>query len=114
MIVTRSGVQDPTSTTALVDEFVDFEAQDLTLVASTDTTVTFASPVRMVRILNWDTANRVLVKNSAISSNTDAAATRVGIAPTASVAGSRTLPYRTTTIHLRSAGTSNVTVEGYR
>jgi hypothetical protein len=94
--------------------FDTFEAQHITLVASTDTTITFASSVSLVRVLNWDTANRLLVKDGAITSDADAAATRVGFAPTASVPGSRTLPFQTTTLHLRSAGAGEVTVEGYR
>lgn len=97
----------------VADDFTSFEAQHVTLVASTDTTITFAQEVRMVRIVNWDTSNRVLVKDGAISSDADATATRVGKAPAADVPGTRTLPFKTTTIHLRSAAGSEVSVEGF-
>jgi hypothetical protein len=90
-----------------------FEAQHLTLVASTDTTITFDPPVVAIRIRNWDTANRVLVKQDPITSDTDPLATRVGKAPAADIPNNSTFPVRTSTIHLRSAGASEVSVEGY-
>lgn len=105
---------DSSGKAGVFDDFDDFEAQHVTLSASTDTTITASGAARMVRVLNWDTANRVLVKNGAISSDTDAAASRVGKAPAADVPGSRTIPFTTSTIHLRSASTSEVTVEFYR
>lgn len=94
-------------------DYDSFEASHVTLVASTDTTITFAQEVNFVRVINWDTANRVLVKDGAIPTNTDAAATRVGKAPVADVPLLRSLPFKTNSIHLRSAGSSEVTVEGY-
>lgn len=97
----------------VADDFTDFQAQHLTLVASTDTTVTFAQPVRFVQVHNWDTANRVLVKNGAIATNTAADAARVGRAPAVEVPSKLTLPYLATSVHLRSAGASEVTVIGY-
>jgi hypothetical protein len=84
-----------------------------TLTASTDTTVTFSQPVYMVRVLNWSTTARVLVKKGAISADAATDATRVGIAPTANVPGCRTLPLFTKTLNLRSTGAAEVTVEGY-
>lgn len=95
------------------DDCTSFEAQHVTLTSSTDTAITFAQPVRIVRVLNWDIGNRILAKDGAIANNTDATATRVGVAPTASVPGSRTFPFKTTSIHLRSAGASEVSIEGY-
>lgn len=101
--------------TAAADEFVDFEAQEVTLTASTDTTITFAGgQVRLVRVLNYDTVNPVRVKNGAISSNTDASSDKVGVAPAANVPFGEYFPYKTTTIHLRSAGASDVVVKGFR
>lgn len=94
-------------------EFFDtFEADHRTLVASTDTTLTFTG-FRMIRVLNWDTANRVLVKDGAITSDSDSSATRVGKAPTDDVPSSRSIPINGTTIHVRSAATSEITVEAY-
>jgi hypothetical protein len=90
-----------------------FEAQHLTLVASTDTTVTFDPPVTAIRIRNWDTANRVLVKLGVITSDSDALATRIGRAPSTEIPNNTSFPVRTSTIHLRSAGASEVSIEGY-
>lgn len=95
------------------DDCVDMLCQHITLTGGIDTTITFAQEVRIVRVVNWSTTQRVLVKNSAITSDTDAAATRVGKAPAADVPGTRTFPFRTSTIHLRSAGDAEVSVEGY-
>lgn len=93
--------------------YKDFQAQHVTLVASTDTTITFAHAVEAIRIRNWDTTNRVLVKNDAIANDTDATASRVGKAGATDIPTVTTFPVRTDTIHLRSAGASEVTVEGY-
>lgn len=101
--------------TKAADEFVDFEAQDITLVANTDTTVTFAGgQVRLIRVLNYDTVNTIRVKNGAITSNTDTTSDKVGVAPAANVPFGEYFPYTTTTIHLRSAGASEVAVKGFR
>jgi hypothetical protein len=97
----------------VADDFTSFEANHQTLTGSTDTTVTFAQTVRLVVVQNWDTANRVLVRDAAITSNTDSAAARVGFAPAASVPGKLTLPFKTASVHLRSAGSSEVTVIGF-
>lgn len=94
--------------------FTTFEAQHLSLVASTDTIITFSAPVSVIRIINWDITRRILVKDGAITSDSDPSATRVGFAPTTSVPGTRTLPFQTSTINLRSTGASEVTVEGFR
>lgn len=89
------------------------EAAHVTLVSSTSTPFSFSAEVEVVRVKNWDTSNRVLVKSSAISSDVDAAASRVGKAPTADVPNSEFYPV-SGTIFLRSASASEVTVEGFR
>lgn len=93
--------------------FKDFDATHLTLAPSTDTTVTFTRLTEAFRIRNWDTTNRVLVKTAVISSDVDATASRVGKAGTADIPTVSVFPVRTFSIHLRSAGASEVTVEGY-
>ncbi|MGH8897505.1 MAG: hypothetical protein ACRDZ4_10875 [Egibacteraceae bacterium] len=90
-----------------------FETQHLTLVASTDTTVSFDPPATAIRVRNWDSANRVLVSLSPIASDSDATASRVGKAPAADIPNISTFPVRTAALHLRSAGASEVTVEAY-
>ena len=90
-----------------------FESQHVTLVASTDTTLSFDPPVVAVRVRNWDTTNRLLVSLTSIASDVDATASRVGKAPAADIANNSTFPVRTSSLHLRSAGASEVTVEGY-
>lgn len=90
-----------------------FESQHVTLVASTDTTLTFDPPVIAIRVRNWDTSNRVLVSQEAIASDVDATASRVGKAGATDIPTVTTYPVRTASIHLRSAGASEVTVEGY-
>lgn len=89
------------------------EAFHTTLVASTSTPFAFSAAVEVVRVKNWDTVNRVLVKSSAISSDTDTGASRIGKAPTADLPNSEFYPV-SGTIHLRSTGTNEVTVEGFR
>lgn len=89
------------------------EASHATLIASTSTPFTFSAAVEVVRVKNWDTANRVLVKSSAISSDVEATASRVGFAPTTSVPNSEFYPV-SGTIYLRSAAASEVTVEGFK
>lgn len=97
-----------------LQDWTTFEAQHVTLSASTDTTITFASAVRAVQVKNWDVANVVLVKNGAIATDVDASASRVGFAPAANIPNSDWFPIATTTIHIRSAGASICTIEGYR
>jgi hypothetical protein len=94
--------------------FSTFEADHRTLTASTDTTITFSATVSAIRIVNWDTANAVLVKDGAISSDTDAAAARVGRASGTGIPSSRVFPIESGSIHVRSAGASEITIEGYR
>lgn len=89
------------------------EAAHATLGASTSTPFTFTAAVEVVRIKNWDTTNRVLVKSSAVSSDADASASRIGKAPAADLPNSEFYPV-SGTIHLRSAGAAEVTVEGFR
>ena len=90
-----------------------FETQHITLVASTDTTVTFDPPVVAIRVRNWDTTARVLVSLTAIASDVDATASRVGKAPAADIPNNSTFPVRTSVLHLRSAAAAEVSVEGY-
>jgi hypothetical protein len=94
-------------------EFTSFQSFEQSLVASTDTTITFSQPVRLIRVKNFDVSNVVLVKNGAIASNTDANSDWVGVAPVANLPTSDFFPYTTTTIHLRSAGTSQICVTGW-
>jgi hypothetical protein len=89
------------------------EASQATLVAGTSTPFTFTAAVEVVRVKNWSTTDRVLVKSSAISSDVDAAASRVGKAPTADVPNSEFYPV-SGTIFLRCAAAAEVTVEGFR
>lgn len=97
----------------VVDDCVDFEAVHLTLTGGTDTTVNFAQPVRIVRLVNWSTTQRILAKNGTITSDVDSTATRVGKAPATDVPGTRTLPFTTSSIHLRAAADAEVSVEGF-
>jgi len=89
------------------------EATQATLVAGTSTAFTFSAAVEVVRIKNWSTTDRVLVKSSAISSDTDASASRVGKAPTTDVPNSEFYPV-SGTIYLRCAAAAEVTVEGFK
>jgi hypothetical protein len=94
--------------------FETFEADHRTLTAATDTTITFSADVSAVRVVNWDTANVILVKDGAIATDTDAASARVGAASGTNIPSSRVFPINTANIHIRSAGASTVTIEGYR
>lgn len=95
-------------------DYSNFESNHQTISASTDTTITFSQAVRMVRVTNWDIVNIVLVKNGSISTNSDSTASRVGIAPALNIPNSEIFPITTSSIHIRSAGSSEVTVEGFR
>lgn len=94
------------------DDCDDMQCKRLTLVADTNTAVDFAQTVRIIRVVNWDIVNEVLVKTSPTSSLTDVDSTSVGAAPAAGVPNSRTFVLRRAQIHLRSAGASRVNVEG--
>lgn len=94
-------------------DYANFESSHQTLSANTDTTITFSASVRLVRVTNWDILNVILVKNGAISSNTDATASRVGIAALLNIPNSEVFPITTSSIHVRSAAASVVTVEGF-
>lgn len=96
-----------------IDDYDSFQAIHQILVASTDTTFVFAQAVRAVRVSNWDTTARVLVKDGPIISDSDAASARIGSAATTNVPGQMWFPFATSTIHLRSAVAAEVTVEGY-
>lgn len=93
--------------------YKNFESNHLTLSASTDTTITFTQAVKFVRVTNWDVLNTILVKNGALTSNTDSTASRVGVAPAVNLSNNECFPITTTSIHIRSAAASVVTVEGF-
>lgn len=97
----------------VADDCTSMQCFHQTLVASTDTTITLAQPARIIRVVNWDITNPVLIKDSAISTDVDATATRVGVAPATNVPNTRTFPFLTSTIHLRSAGASVVSIEAF-
>jgi hypothetical protein len=90
-----------------------FEAQHLTLTPGADTVVTFDPDILAIRIRNWSTTDRVLVKQDVISGAADPLASRVGIAGATDIPTVSTFPVRTSTIHILSAGAAEVTVEGY-
>ena len=93
--------------------FKRFEAQHLTLVASTNTVLAFDLPALAFRVRNWSTADRVLVKMTTITSDTDVDAARVGKAPSADIPNNSVFPVRSASINLRSPGAAEVTVEAY-
>jgi hypothetical protein len=97
----------------LLDDCESFEAFRQEIDGGIDTTFTFTQVVRLVRISNWNVATRILVKDGPISSNTDLAAARIGRAYKSNVPRQLWFPFVTSTIHLRAAVTSEVTVEGY-
>ncbi|HWY34530.1 MAG TPA: LamG-like jellyroll fold domain-containing protein, partial [Nitrosopumilaceae archaeon] len=101
------------SATNVIDEFTSFQSFEQNLVASTDTTITFSQPVRLIRVKNFDTGNVVLVKNGTIASNTDTASDWVGLSPLTNLPTADYFPYKTSTIHLRSAGNSQICVTGW-
>lgn len=93
--------------------YLNFQSTHVTLVASTDTIITFSTAVKFVRVTNWDILNLILVKNGAIATDTDSTCSRVGIAPILNLSNSESFPITTGSIHIRSAGASTVTVEGF-
>lgn len=95
------------------DDYIGFECQRVTLVSNTDTTITFAEGVRAVKVINFDAGNVILVKNGSISGSSDTTAARVGFAPATNVPNGSWFPFRTTSIHILSAGASSVDVLGY-
>lgn len=95
------------------DDMTSFEAQETTLTASTDTTITFAQTVRLVKVKNFSTSATVFVRDGAISSDTPTNSEKIGIAPATNVPAVEWFPFNTTTIHLRSAGTPDVVVTGF-
>lgn len=96
----------------VADDMTSAETQRVTLVASTDTTITFAQPVRLVRVKNESLLASVFVRDGAITSDTPANAEMVGLAPVANLPTTEYYPFKTTTIHLRSSGTPTVSVTG--
>jgi hypothetical protein len=96
-----------------VDDYDSLLAIHQTLTASTDTIFNFAQSVRTVRVSNWDSEQRVLVKDGVISNNSDITAARVGVAISNEVPSVMWFPFATDSIHLRSSVNAIVTVEGY-
>lgn len=94
------------------DDMTSGETFRQALVASTDTTITFSQPVRLVRIKNESLLYSVFVRDGAISSDNPNNAEMVGLAPVASLPTTEYYPFKTTTIHLRSSGTPTVSVTG--
>ncbi len=97
----------------VIDDNETFETLRGTLTTSTDTTITFSQEVRLVHVHNWSTSKRLLVKDGAISSDTDTTASMIGVAPTLDIDNDGWYPFKTTTIHLRAGGASEYSVEGY-
>jgi hypothetical protein len=97
----------------VADDMTSFEAFTQTLSASTDTTITFTQPVRLVKVKNFDTTNVIFVRDAAIASDTPSNAEKVGVAPATNVPAVEYFPFKTTTVHLRGAGASAVSVTGY-
>lgn len=98
----------------VADDCTSFQAVHIpALTPEDDMTVTFDQRVRLVRVVNWTTNQRLLVKDGPIADSADDTATRVGYAPTTSVPATRVFPFVTDTIHVLSAGANEVTVEGF-
>lgn len=97
----------------VVDDYEVLQTIHQNIVASVDTIFTFAQSVRLVRVTNWNTNTRVLVKDGIISSNSDPTAARVGKAGRIDNPSQAWFPFVTDTIHLRASLESEVTVEGY-
>lgn len=107
-------VNQGTSPWTVNDDMGNFEAKGRnTLTASTDTTISFSETVRLVRVKNFDTSNVVMVANATIASDTATNAERVGVAPVTNVPSVEYYPYKTSSIHVRSAGASSIDVTGF-
>lgn len=97
----------------VVDDYDLFEAFHETLVADTPKKFIFTNPSRLIRITNWSTTNRVLVKLSQINDSSDDKAARIGIAGAANIPSSEVWPVRAKSIFLLSSGNAEVTVEAF-
>lgn len=95
------------------DDMTSFESFTQALVASTDTTITFAQSVRLIRVKNNSTTAVVYVRDGAIASDSPANAELVGVAAAANLPNTEYYPYVGTTIHLRSAGTPTISCTGF-
>lgn len=95
------------------DDYNSVESFYQQIEAGFDTTFTFTQSVRLIRISNWNTDTRVLVKDGPIDSNSDMTAARVGRATLFNKPGQMWFPLVTTSIHLRARLAGDVTVEGY-
>lgn len=105
---------DVTGNLRVADDYQDFQAQTITLVANTSTQVAFAQPCRMIRVKNFDTVNKVLIKSKGgITGPTDATADLIGQAPVAGTPAEDYYPIKTQSVYLLSAGNSQVTVVGF-
>lgn len=97
----------------VADDMTSAETFRQTLSASTDTTITFSQPIRLVRVKNESLTATVFVRDGAISSDTPTNAEMVGVAPVANLPTGEYYPFLTTTIHLRSAGTPTCSITGF-
>lgn len=97
----------------VADDMTSFETFRQALVASTDTTITFTQPVRLIKVKNESLVSTVFVRDAAIASDTPANAEMVGVAAAANLPNTDWFPIKTTTIHLRSAGTPTVDITGF-
>lgn len=97
----------------VADDMTSFESFTQALVASTDTTFTFAQSVRLIRVKNNSTSSVIYVRDGAISSDTPSNAELIGVAADTNLPNTEYYPFVGTTIHLRSAGTPTVSVTGF-
>lgn len=97
----------------VADDMTSAETFRQALVASTDTTITFSQPVRLVRVKNESLTATVFVRDGAISSDTPSNAEMVGVAPVLNLPTTEYYPFKGSTIHVRSAGTPTVSVTGF-
>lgn len=111
--VVQQGSASATEKWGVRDDYLYHEAQHVTLTPNTDTAISFAQEVELIFVTNWSTTGRVLAKFAVITSNTDASAARVGLAPASDIPNDKPFIRRTTSIHIRSAVAAEVTVEGY-
>ena len=69
--------------------------------------------MRLVRVKNESLTATVFVRDGAITSDTPTNAEMVGVAPAINLPTTEYYPLKTTTIHLRSAGTPTISATGF-
>ena len=97
----------------VADDMKSSETFRQVLVASTDTPINFTQPVRLVRVKNESLVSAVFVAKGAIASDDPANAEMVGVAPALNLPNAEYHVFKTSTIHLRSAGTPKVSITGF-